>query len=47
MGLALILTFSPWEKEQPSDAAGFAEGCPAHPVAGVLERQEKAQHPKK
>jgi hypothetical protein len=34
MGLALILTFSPWEKERPSGAAGLADECPANPVAG-------------
>jgi hypothetical protein len=27
--LALILTFSPWEKEEPSDTSGFPEECPA------------------
>src|ERR1700722_6046494 len=34
--LALILAFSPWEKEQPSYAAGFAGECPANPALPLL-----------
>ena len=32
--LALILTFSPGEKEQTLSVFGFANTCPATPVAG-------------
>jgi hypothetical protein len=31
--LALILTFSPWEKEEPSNASGFVDERPAIPAA--------------
>jgi hypothetical protein len=31
---ALNLTFSPGEKEQPQSNSGFADDCPANPVAG-------------
>ena len=31
--LALILTFSPREKEQPLCVSGFANTCPANPVS--------------
>jgi len=39
--LALILTFSPGEKEQPSFVFRFAEGRPANPVAGFPVRRRK------
>jgi hypothetical protein len=42
--LALILTFSPWEKEEPSNASGFAEDRPASTVAGI-NRPGVAQTP--
>lgn len=32
--LALILTFSPREKEQRSHLSGFADNRPANPIAG-------------
>jgi hypothetical protein len=34
--LALILTFSPWEKRQPSDGSGFSCARPANPAAGFF-----------
>jgi hypothetical protein len=37
-GLALILTFSPWEKEQPSPAPNLADNHLANPAAGFLKR---------
>lgn len=37
--LALILTFSPGEKEQRLDSYGFASDCPANPVAGFRVRR--------
>jgi len=37
--LALILTFSPGEKEQPSYVFRFADGRPANPVAGTSVRR--------
>jgi hypothetical protein len=36
--LALILTFSPWEKERPSSIVGFADDGPAHRVAPILKK---------
>jgi hypothetical protein len=36
---ALNLTFSPGEKEQPQAGSGFADDCPANPVAGFAERR--------
>jgi len=36
---ALNLTFSPGEKEQPQSGSGFADDCPANPVAGFSERR--------
>ena len=38
--LALILTFSPREKEQHSYLSGFADYCPANPVAGFRVRRQ-------
>jgi hypothetical protein len=37
--LALILTFSPGEKEQRSHLSGFADNRPANPVAGFRVRR--------
>jgi len=37
--LALILTFSAWEKDQLSLDAGFADALPASPAAGFSKRQ--------
>jgi hypothetical protein len=34
-GIALILTFSPWEKEQVSSGSGIASTRPANAVAGI------------
>jgi hypothetical protein len=34
---ALILAFSPGEKELPARVFSFAEACPANPVAGFSE----------
>jgi hypothetical protein len=31
--LALILAFSPWEKESPWHVFDFSDNCPANPVA--------------
>ena len=39
--LALILTFSPGEKEQRSRLSGFADDRPANPVAGSSVRRRK------
>ena len=39
--LALILTFSPGEKEQPSPVSVFWDGCPANPVADSSVRRRK------
>jgi hypothetical protein len=39
--LALILTFSPWEKERPSSIVGFADDGPAHPVAHILKKDRR------
>src|ERR1700683_5506939 len=36
--LALVLTFSPREKEQASDASGFADAHPETPSAGISRR---------
>jgi hypothetical protein len=36
--LALILTFSRWEKEQPSHASGFADECPANPAMCIIKK---------
>jgi len=36
---ALILTFSPGEKERPAHAFGFADDRPANPVAGFSKRR--------
>ena len=33
--LAFILTFSPWEKEEPSEASGFAEERFHHSLRGL------------
>jgi hypothetical protein len=33
--LALILIFSPWEKEQTSPASGWMQARPANPGAGI------------
>src|SRR6185369_12310149 len=38
--LALILTFSPGEKEQRSHLSGFADNRPANPVAGFRVRRQ-------
>jgi len=38
--LALILTFSPGEKEQRSHLSGFAIERPANPVAGFRVRRQ-------
>jgi hypothetical protein len=38
--LALILTFSPGEKEQRSHRSGFADNRPADPVAGFRVRRQ-------
>ena len=38
--LALILTFSPEEKEQRSHLSGFADDRPANPVAGFRVRRQ-------
>ena len=35
--LALILTFSPREKEPLSTGSGFADDCPTNPVARILK----------
>jgi len=37
--LALILTFSPGEKEQPLSDFRFANGRPANPAAGISVRR--------
>ena len=37
--LALILTFSPGEKEQPLFISGFANTCPANPAARISVRR--------
>ena len=37
--LALILTFSPGEKEQRISAFGFADDCPANPVAQITQQR--------
>jgi hypothetical protein len=37
--LALILTFSPEEKEQHTHVSGFADDRPANPVAAIRERR--------
>jgi hypothetical protein len=37
--LALILTFSPWEKEQMSPDSAFADARPASPAAGFSKGQ--------
>jgi len=42
--LALILTFSPWEKEQTSPASAWAQARPANPSAG-LARGRRIFHP--
>ena len=39
--LALILTFSPGEKEQRSQLSGFADNRPANPVAGFRVRRRE------
>jgi hypothetical protein len=38
--LALILTFSPEEKEQRARVSGFANTCPANPVARISARRK-------
>jgi hypothetical protein len=38
--LALILTFSPGEKEQRSHLSGFADDRPANPIAGFRVRRQ-------
>jgi hypothetical protein len=38
--LALILTFSPGEKEQRSHLSGFANSRPANPAAGFRVRRQ-------
>jgi hypothetical protein len=38
VGFALILTFSPWEKEQPSRAAGFVQERSAIPATRFIKR---------
>jgi hypothetical protein len=35
--LALILAWSPWEKEQQLRISGFANGCPPNPVARIFK----------
>ena len=37
--LALILTFSPGEKEQPLCVSGSADTCPTNPVARISVRR--------
>jgi hypothetical protein len=39
--LALILTFFPGEKEQRARVSGFADTCPANPVAREFQRDGK------
>ena len=39
--LALILTFSPGEKEQRSTISAFANGCPATPVSRHFKKVAK------
>jgi hypothetical protein len=41
--LALIPTFSPWEKEKPSPKFGFADERPADPVA--QKKEGRVIHP--
>jgi hypothetical protein len=43
--LALILAFSPWEKEEPSETSGFAEDYPAIAVASIRGAAEEAPSP--
>src|ERR1700722_11972864 len=43
--LALILTFSPWEKEEPSDAADFSTECPTIAIAGIRTAAEYSPSP--
>jgi hypothetical protein len=38
VGLALILTFSPGEKEQPLWLSGFADDRPANPAVRISVR---------
>jgi hypothetical protein len=40
-GTALILTFSPWEKEQRSADSGDAAACPAKTGQGLSNRRRK------
>jgi len=41
--LALILTFSPGEKEQPLCVSGYADGRPANPIPAIQVRRRTGE----
>ena len=43
--LALILTFSPGEKEKLLDGSGLADGCPANSIARIIQNSGGCESP--